>query len=400
MTAWPAAVEPPAQIAVAPLIGIVQAPGTDQPLDLPSFVRHEAYGEGEDLRNVYVPAGQQSDPDELVLEVDSHEPASYTDSATLLFTPSPVEVEAPPELFLELVDLPDRPSDAAVMDFLMRYGPLWVREDGRDDLYTVAPVGWDAASDPWDLWDVATEEEADALIAEGLSALEIASRLHERRAGDRSHQLRQASALLGSPQVQPSANSYSLYRYLVRPSGDVSPVDHEGYGPRMLLHDLDVQRHAIRYYAAVFETLASWTPSDLESAALADMPRDDLHAIWRRRGFEPATTGFELAHAVMEEINTNTVPGAPRLQLDAGEVIYGRPLLSALPVMALQAVTWAATGVPVKRCASETCGRLFSVQTGRAEKGQRRTRGVLYCSARCAQNQASREWRRRQRDAT
>ena len=46
-------------------------------------------------------------------------------------------------------------------------------------------------------------------------------------------------------------------------------------------------------------------------------------------------------------------------------------------------------------CANERCQRTFVHQQGRSEKGQRRSRGVLYCSPACARATAQREYRRR-----
>lgn len=60
-----------------------------------------------------------------------------------------------------------------------------------------------------------------------------------------------------------------------------------------------------------------------------------------------------------------------------------------------------AEGIPYKRCADETCGRVFRFQLGRATRHDRagRSHGVVYCSPGHARNQSQRERRRAARAA-
>jgi hypothetical protein len=55
-------------------------------------------------------------------------------------------------------------------------------------------------------------------------------------------------------------------------------------------------------------------------------------------------------------------------------------------------------GLPLRQCANESCERYFLRQRGTAKQGQYRSKGVLYCSGRCANTQAQRARRRRDRE--
>ena len=68
-----------------------------------------------------------------------------------------------------------------------------------------------------------------------------------------------------------------------------------------------------------------------------------------------------------------------------------------LDVLALQLYNHVAEGARYRTCANEPCRGLFWRQSGRAVRGQHRTKAVMYCSRNCARAQSSREYRRRQR---
>ena len=81
----------------------------------------------------------------------------------------------------------------------------------------------------------------------------------------------------------------------------------------------------------------------------------------------------------------------------------GVPLANVYQASCLQLANHIAEQAVYRRCASETCGRLFVRQRGGskiaslrgAEHGQYHSSGVMYCTPQCARAQAARAARRR-----
>jgi hypothetical protein len=163
------------------------------------------------------------------------------------------------------------------------------------------------------------------------------------------------------------------------------------------------QRLLIAIHQAVLE---SWLildqDVDLNMGALRRRPRRELRQLWADRGLPEPTTGFESISTMQSYVNAATTTNGPRLELthpvlEETGVAYGRPIPSVLNAIHLQLFAWLADGLPARHCANETCNRWFSRQRGRAEYGQYRTTGVMYCSVSCARSAAQRRYRRRKR---
>lgn len=80
------------------------------------------------------------------------------------------------------------------------------------------------------------------------------------------------------------------------------------------------------------------------------------------------------------------------------DIVTGLEEVGLFSVLCVQVLNMLTEELPARRCANDACGMWFVRQTGRAEHGQYRTEGVIYCSKSCAKAQSQREWRRRERD--
>jgi|1186.fasta_scaffold25362_2 hypothetical protein len=92
-------------------------------------------------------------------------------------------------------------------------------------------------------------------------------------------------------------------------------------------------------------------------------------------------------------------PFRVRIMVDVGDPDFnvGEPNPGLYSIAVLQMFNDFVDQVDFRRCAAEKCGRTFVRQRGRGQSYSR-TIGVLYCSASCANAQAQREWRRKQRE--
>ncbi|MEE8600288.1 hypothetical protein [Euzebya tangerina] len=426
------------QVAVRPLVAVTRSHAWDAdggffapPLAgfhaLPSDEDYVWYVSGEHLR-------PGADTDALL---DHYPPDS--DLAAIV-AERPEVVVLPPEFFLHWADrFPNEAScaDEAVFEFVEEWGPVggeWTSTAEVD----YQPRGWGDFTNP----DALSPEELEALYDEGdpevyLALLPSDQRLeYEFRNRDlpededraraemqrhyaevenvrrtyRGEAVRRWSRNVRTPELAGpydeeltwSEDQLALYHGLLPPD--------RGDDPRHLLptqmtitrgyaYDVDGIRSTLLGFAALFEAFALLAPSHLTEAALAQPPPAELADAFTRRGLRPPASTFELVSKMLSAFNAGA-RATSRLVLTNGEVTYGRSLPDTLHGTLAQLLRFASHGTPARRCQNETCGRFFGHQQGRAEKGHNRSVGVKYCTPRCARAQASREWRRRQRDTT
>jgi hypothetical protein len=83
------------------------------------------------------------------------------------------------------------------------------------------------------------------------------------------------------------------------------------------------------------------------------------------------------------------------LELDSAHLAAAAPLYA---ICCLEVHNHILESASYRRCANQSCGRLFVRQVGRSAAGQFRRKKVIYCSNHCAQAEASRRSRQRKAD--
>lgn len=398
------------QVAVRPLVAVTRGCpwNSDDGVPGPPLPGFHTLGEDNGEYVWYV------NGDHLRADADTDEPLDHYPPETefaVVVAERPSIATLPPEFFFEWADrFPDEAScsDEAVLRFVQAWGPVggeWASAAEVD----YRPRGWGDFTNP----DGPSGDELAARLDDGdldawLETLPPDERLvHELRNRDlpEDENLARAEIIRHQAEVQRARSTWtdgqlSLYHGLVVPD--------RGEDPRHVLpaqmtllrgyaYDVEGIRGTLLGFAALFEAFGLLAPHHLTEDALAEPPPEELAAPFSRRGLQVHASTYEMVSEMLSAANAGA-RSASRLVLTNGEVTYGRGLPDTLHGTLAQLLRFAAHGTPTRRCGNETCGRLFGHQQGRAETGRSRSVGVKYCTPRCARAQASREWRRRQRD--
>lgn len=123
---------------------------------------------------------------------------------------------------------------------------------------------------------------------------------------------------------------------------------------------------------------------------------EDVAAVWPTRG-QSAQAEQEAWLRFTRCINFGLRSMHVRVEVATETGVAGEPLLGLYSAICLQIANAMAEEATYRRCANEPCSKAFIRQRGRAEHGQFRTEGVMYCSKSCARAQSERERRRRSR---
>ncbi len=142
----------------------------------------------------------------------------------------------------------------------------------------------------------------------------------------------------------------------------------------------------LTYRVRVLRQLTRHFHAHATGAPVADAWPDcgDNHEAWRRFS--------SFADAALS-------PFRVRVMVDVGHPDFnvGEPRPGLYSIAVLQMFNDFVEQVDFRTCPAEKCGRIFLRQRGRSQFYSRTT-GVLYCSPSCANAQAQREWRRKQRE--
>ena len=291
-------------------------------------------------------------------------------------------VSVPPELYLRQVHDLAGADDAAILDFVSRYGTPKLRKRAR---LLSAVWGTDCAS----MVREASEPRPETLVlltrelnTPPLRWWLLDADIRDRAARARIARLEEVVERVRTGDSERLANS----------SG--SEVD-EGLSSHV---------DEFRAIAALLRDL-----SRVWQCATGQLAWEELPALWEspfRPDAEVAPSWPDedqalrvLAAAVNDGLSEFTV----RIQVHEAEPTDSSPWSDEphglYPVLCLQLANHIAERAVYLRCQNPTCGRLYVRPEGRATHGKEHTKSTRYCSARCNRAVAQRRFRKRKRYA-
>ncbi len=210
--------------------------------------------------------------------------------------------------------------------------------------------------------------------------------------------LREVSQLGDGPhELAEFTTRFGLLRGNVAPPRDYPTIEHaetrraaisSKHNYREVVH-LDEIRYRRR-------TIIAWTE---HRRFFRDHPRR-LPKIWREAGFSSTRTQPEAWQRFAGLLNMALSPLQPFVRAVIADRQTTDPSISpsSYTVAAIQLFNHIVEDATYRVCNNETCGRTYVRQINDAEPVWHRTRGTRYCSARCAEAQSSRLYRRRHQD--
>lgn len=169
-------------------------------------------------------------------------------------------------------------------------------------------------------------------------------------------------------------------------------------GEQVPAHGRTVLVLPIREYVERFRVLQALLESwALRQDAQVGDQTGDLSLPWVERNLPPPASNLDALDTLVRSFNAGLSGLGPHLSVE-GTHSWWRPVPRLTAALFLQVHAFVSDGLPARRCANEPCRRWFTRQQGRAQHGQRRTAGVIYCSSSCAKAQTQREYRRRKRN--
>lgn len=281
------------------------------------------------------------------------------------------DVAATGEIYLELLDMELESTDA-ILDFVNRFGIMGVGHAGyslffelpgfEEHILPELKSSWPHGS-PWVALPLRDRYRTRA-SAETLTEFRLAARCIR----DLVRAWRNVQA--GRDQIEASIDweAITLSEWVARTAPQAEAVPEEPLEETMLEKPL--------------EDSGPWR---VISVVEGSIERDPFSAV------------LELLERML---NAGLAPFHPRLVASEAESPGLHGFFAGVPLYAiccLELFNHIAEHATYRYCANETCRRIFVRQSGRADAGQHRTRGVKYCSSHCARAQAQRNHRARQR---